>query len=361
MQNTMTGLELRPMPVPASVDAPVAADFVDMVRVRNLVYREISGHGDNDVTPGELLPALQPTPYVERLFWNVMWGGELVGRAGLDLPLEEGSRVGLWRVELLRAAWGRGIGTAAYEMIERIAREHGRTVLQTAAEHPHAEGARIPSPTGFGSIPHDWAARFLQNRGYRLEQVVRVSALPLDDKTYARLAELCDEARAAADGYRVVSWTVPTPTEFVAGYGAMKAAMITDAPAAEMEYDEEEWDAARVAEHDRTYVDADRTMLVTAAQHIASGDLVAFNELVIGTDLSAATSQEDTLVARAHRGHRLGMLVKCAGLLAWRDIAPASPRVITYNAEENRPMLDINEAIGFLPESYEGEWKKELT
>ncbi|WP_415078449.1 hypothetical protein [Microbacterium sp.] len=158
-----------------------------------------------------------------------------------------------------------------------------------------------------------------------------------------------------------MQWQFPTPVEHLDGYAWVKSRMSTDTPMAALEFDEEEWDAERILRHQQRYLDGGQTVLITAAQHIDSGTLVAFNELVVGEDRTRPTHQEDTLVLKEHRGHRLGMLVKCAGLKVWHEqIAPESPKAITYNAEENRPMLDINEAIGFVPIAYEGAWKKVL-
>ena len=46
-EHTLTQIEFRPLVIPESIDADDAADFREMVRVRNLVYREISGHDDD--------------------------------------------------------------------------------------------------------------------------------------------------------------------------------------------------------------------------------------------------------------------------------------------------------------------------
>jgi hypothetical protein len=57
--------------------------------------------------------------------------------------------------------------------------------------------------------------------------------------------------------------------------------------------------------------------------------------------------QHDTAVTRAHRGHRLGMLLK-AGMLLW--LAEAEPQletVDTWNAESNDHMISVNEALGY--------------
>ncbi len=352
-------LEFRPIVVPASIDDPDAADFRRMTGIRNRISREISGHDDHAMTPGELLPTFQPDEHERRLVWLVLRDGETVGRLCLDLPLEPGSRVAYPVIELVRDVWGDGIGTRANDLLERTARAEGRSILQTWVEHPAAPGELLAPPTGYGGIPRDHAARFLLRHGYALEQVVRMSAYDLTGPREPLIAH-AERARAAASGYRVRQWELPTPEEYVAGYAWLKSRMSTDAPSAALETDEETWDAARVRRHDAEYLDGGRRMLVTAAQHVATGELCAFNELVIGPDPRTASHQEDTLVSAPHRGHRLGMLVKAEGLLRWRELAPQSPRVITYNAEENRPMLDINEALGFAPRAYEGAWQKVL-
>lgn len=360
MTTTIAGVELRPLLVPSHIDADDADEFVAMTEVRNRIYREISGHDDNAMTPAELLPHFQPDVYNEKFAWLIVVDGRIVGRVNVDLPTEDGSRVAYWSVELLREAQGRGLGSHAYALVEDTARWHGRTVLQSWAEHNEGPGERLVPPTGFGSVPaQESAVRFFGKHGYTLEQIERCSALDLHG-SFEGIERLLAEAHAAAPQYRVVSWFAPTPPEYVEGYARMKARMVTDAPAAGLEFDEEVWDAARLRRFEQTYLDGGKVLRVVAAQHTGTGELAAFSELTLGRDHTAASHQNDTLVLREHRGHRLGTLVKCENLLAWREFAPRSPRVITYNAEENRPMLDINEALGFVPIAYEGAWKKVL-
>ena len=69
--------------------------------------------------------------------------------------------------------------------------------------------------------------------------------------------------------------------------------------------------------------------------------------------------QEDTLVLAEYRGHRLGMLLKATNIQLLMEQAPATTAIVTFNAEENRPMLAVNEAVGFRPIGYEGVWQKQ--
>ncbi len=359
MTKTLSGVEIRPLSVPTALDDASAADFIEMVRVRNQIFREIKGNTDEDMSPAELLPHYQPDEHERRYMWVAYVDGECIGRFGLDVPLEEDSRVAYVGIDILRDAWDPATAAAGHDLIVATARQEGRTILQSWAERPEQSGPRLDAPTGFGSVPLDDVTQFYLDTGYTLEQVERISEYDLRSPI-ERLQALHDDAVAHSGGYRVVQWQAPTPAEYAEGYAWMKSRMSTDAPAAALEFDEEQWDAARIADFESKYLEGGHTILVTAAQHIETGELCAFNELVIGKNRDGASFQQDTLVLKEHRGHRLGMLVKTAGLLRWPEIAPNSPKMITYNAEENRPMLEINETIGFVPVGYEGAWKLQL-
>lgn len=352
---------LRPLVLPARADAADADAFREYAEVRNIALQQLTGRDDEHMEPSALLPLLRSDADLDRRQWSIVEHDETVGVAVLNIVADDGGRTAFFTINLLQSTWGRGIGSAALAHIEATARSEGVRKLLLWTEHADHGEERLASPVGVGSIPRDHHARFLLRHGFALEQVERVSTLALTAESMRHVEMLRDAAAEHATGYRVVHWMLPTPPEHVDGYARMKQRMSTDVPGADLDMPEEHWDTARVARHDARHLDRGNTVLVTAAQQAATGELCAFNELSIGRRPEATTHQEDTLVLSSHRGHRLGMLVKTSGLLRWSAQHPLSPRVITFNAEENRPMLSINEALGFTAIAYEGAWRKDLS
>jgi hypothetical protein len=56
--------------------------------------------------------------------------------------------------------------------------------------------------------------------------------------------------------------------------------------------------------------------------------------------------QWETLLASPHRGHRPGLLVKLAALQELTASALAPRFISTWNAQENAPMIAVNDALG---------------
>jgi hypothetical protein len=70
--------------------------------------------------------------------------------------------------------------------------------------------------------------------------------------------------------------------------------------------------------------------------------------------------QWDTIVSREHRGHRLGLLVKLANLRLLREVSPKTRYLNTWNADDNAPMVAVNDALGYRPVEVTQEWQLEL-
>ena len=355
-----TSFAIEELSIPSTVEGPEAADFVEMVRVRNAVESGILGSDALACTPQELLPTYLAQDFEPKRIFVARVDGQLVGRAVLEWSIAEGTSSTWVSAEVLEDFRGRGIGSALFDRVQELALESGRPTLQAEALHTTAPGGkRLAAPTGYGDLPiSDPGVRFLTRHGYRLEQIERVSFLSLPTDA-AALEQAFTAARAAAgERYALVSWIGRTPPERIEDLLVLHTRMSTDAPFGGLDIDEEPWDEARLANYDDSLATSRQTRLTVAAQDIRTGRLVGFTELAIPENRTRPAHQGDTQVLKEHRGHRLGMLLKAANLRALAAIVPAPPMVCTFNAEENRHMLDVNEAIGFRAVGNAGCWRK---
>ncbi len=84
-----------------------------------------------------------------------------------------------------------------------------------------------------------------------------------------------------------------------------------------------------------------------AARHDASGELGGFTQVEVGPEQSERGFQALTAVARAHRGHRLGLLLKLAMMELLAEAEPQVRQLFTMNTEANEHMIAINETLGY--------------
>lgn len=357
----MTAITIASLIVPASLDADDAADYRLLGELGRQICDEHVGLPDLSPSAAELLSSWQEATDTLQLGFVARIDGEVVGMVTLAYAQEADAKTAEIDILVPAIHAGRGVEQALLTSAEDDAKARGRSILQTWTLHRPREQERMLVPaTGWGRIPATPLSDVIAEAGYTLEQVERNSEYDLrtDPEPVRRMLD--DATQRAGADYRIRAWSMPTPPELRDGFAAVLARLSTDAPSGDMDFVAEKYDAERVVRREAALTGAGQLVSVVAVEHVPTGELVAYNELLIAADRAGVTHQFGTLVAAHHRGHRLGTIVKCANLLRWRDLVPASPVVSTFNAEENRPMLDINEAIGFVPVSYAGAWQKRI-
>jgi GNAT superfamily N-acetyltransferase len=231
-----------------------------------------------------------------------------------------------------RRGYGREMATF---LLDRC-REHGR----------HTVTSWIGAPIG-STAPGDHLARSL-GASPALESVRR--AIHMRDVDEGALARMLDEeVRPASGGYDLVQWLDRAPDAYVAGAAALLPHVGSDSPRGDLDLEDEVWDVTRFHEYEETIAKRGRRLAVTAAAERATGQLVAYTELTVPVSVPEEASQWGTIVEAAHRGHRLGLRVKIENLLLVRATFPAVEEIITFNAVENRHMIEVNERMGFRP------------
>ena len=361
MKTSATTIEV--LTRPASLDHAGGADFVAAAELSNLVERVLWGNDDHYYSPQARYESSQPNDYEERVMFVARDGVVVVGKAVIDIPLIDNLGTCYVFVAVHPDYRRQGIGARLYRALEDHAREIGRTIIMAWTDEPagfDASPANVMVPaTGAGAFPRHCATTALALRnGFQLAQIDRCSVLLLD-RSLPRADALARTAqKTAGQDYELVQWRDRCPEDLVEQYALLRQTMSTDVPMGDLDWEEEVWDAARIREGEDRLLRSGGHSLVRAVRHCPTGLLAGHTILEYQPEKPEVVSQDDTLVLRTHRGHRLGMWLKAANLLSVPSVWPEAKRVYTWNAEENAHMLAVNVELGFVPAGYTAAWQK---
>lgn len=265
-----------------------------------------------------------PRPFAAHL------DGQLV--AAGELSTSEYDNLGLaWLGVGVHPGWRRrGLGSLLLERLCAEARTLGRTTVGI-------DGWDLPRSRAFAAH-HGFVAKSVevQRRQYLAD---------LDGAGWERIDRLHAEAGARAGDYELLRLAGRTPERMLPALAELVAA-INDAPTDELDVEDEKFPVERVRDYESAQVGSGRLYRVLA-RHRPTGRLAGHTVVQVEDARRHLGWQHDTSVAAAHRGHRLGLLLK-ADMLRWlRDAEPQIDYVETWNARSNHHMIAVNETLGY--------------
>jgi GNAT superfamily N-acetyltransferase len=264
----------------------------------------------------------------------------------------DGALVGYLRTEVKDTDPRRVTGQLLVHPAHRR-RGHGTALLDFALDRCRAEGrdtlalSTITAVEG-GPARDDAGARFLERHGFAVALNLirrRVPVAPAESEP-----GLWDEALAASADYELRGWTGPVPDELLIPMCRMDSMVLREVPMGGLGMAPEQVDTARLRAKEAATAAHRKTGINTVAVHKGTGDVAAHTRVDVYDDPAAAHGHVlITIVDPAHRGHRLGLLVKLANLRQLREEFPQVAELWTANADVNAPMIAINERLGYRP------------
>jgi GNAT superfamily N-acetyltransferase len=200
----------------------------------------------------------------------------------------------------------------------------------------------------FGGSGTPACEAFAERHGFRRvsQEVYRVlapGALPpgFAEQAYA-------EAASHAGDYELLRLEGRTPDELLPTVADLAAA-INDAPVDDLDVEDEVFPVERVRDYETATIDSGHRLYRVLARHRASGEAAGHTVVAVDTERPELAHQHDTSVVRAHRGHRLGLLLK-ADMMRWlAAVEPQMTSIDTWNAETNDHMIAVNERLRYRP------------
>ena len=320
------------------VEAGDEAALAEVAAIWSLVDRQdfpsLGTFGPNDL---RAFAAHEGTVRRFHLFAAGEQRGPTAGVALMEVPLRDNRHSAeLVSVTVHPERRRHGAGRALVEHAVALGLADSRRVLNCIVDIPLGQRSTHPS-VGFAR-----AVGFEPTLGGN-KRVLRV---PLESERVDELQAFIARV-SGAERYRTFTFRTPWPEEYTDDRCELARRMSTDEPTGDSNHEEEVWDAQRIRETDDLLAAQRSIKLAAVAQHVESGRLVAFTELLLSPDRPGEAWQMATLVHPEHRGHRLGLAVKLANLEFLAEAEPSIRQVVTSNASVNEPMIAINDMLGF--------------
>lgn len=224
---------------------------------------------------------------------------------------------------------GRGIGSALVDLGEAWARTNGRTWLMTGVRE--------------GAVANE---EFAERRGYvrALREVLRRQVLADVDRDV--LAQELAAAHEAAADYELIRSYGRLPEDLMVGLLEVELAM-NDAPREGSAWEDEIPSVERLRAGERGQELRGTKRYTVIARRRCDGAVAGQTTISLHPDAPTYGHQQITAVARGHRGHRLGMLLKADMLMWLAEAEPQLETIDTDNAGSNDHMISINEKLGY--------------
>jgi GNAT superfamily N-acetyltransferase len=268
--------------------------------------------------------------------------GEVVGKLAVHLPLRDNLDLSWIELGVHPDHRRRGIGSTAMDLAFELIRDLGR------------------AKTGWFGWDGEQTRGFAAARDSETKSVAVCRRQHLHELEPGLADRLYAESLPHAAGYELLRVPGRVPEDLLPAFLEATAA-INDAPRDALEYEDEVFSPERHRAFEEAQEASGFRVYRVLARCLGSDEVAGVTSVSVDGETSTHGHQLDTSVVRAHRGHRLGLLLK-TDMMRWlAEAEPLLETLDTFNAESNDHMVGVNERLGYRVMARELQYQDDLT